>query len=233
MSSFTRPPFDGFPNKPATFGVFEDFLKPVTGWTATAIASGTAALRDDITGGAIRLSGAATTDDSGVNYQATNSGFGLELGKSVQFLARFRFGESTSSNMPDQSDLWLGLANVDTSVVASAPTAFIGFRKDDGDALLDCVIRGAGAEVAVVLGAATLAKNVWYEVAIQVTPDPTTSGRGSVTYWLNGTQIASITVAALPMSAASILTPVCAFQSGDNTGTKFLDLDYIGAQEVR
>lgn len=231
----TRPPFENFPAKPGYFGLFADFLSAgqAAAFTATAISSGAASVLDTIPGGVLKLAAAATTDDSGVNYQATNSGFGLVLDKELWFLSRVRFDETTSTDVETQSDFFAGFSVMDTSIVASAPSAGIYFRKDDGDALLDCVVRGASAEVAVVTGVATLVSDTWYELAIRIAMDPSTSGKGTVTYYVDGTQVASVNASSLPMYSASMLAPFVAFQSGNATGTKWLEVDYIGAQQKR
>jgi hypothetical protein len=231
----TRNPFENFPQRPARFGLWADFLSAwsAAAFTASLAATGTAAVIDTEVGGALRLSGAATTDDSGVNHQATNAGFGLILGKEILYLTRVRFGESTSVDMPTQCDFAAGLSVLDTTILASAPTAGIYFRKDDGDALLDVVIRGASAEVGVVTGVYSVVKDVWYELAIRISPDPSTSGKGSVTFYVDGTQVASLSASSLPMASASMLAPFVSFLSGNALGTKYVDVDFYGAEQLR
>jgi hypothetical protein len=235
MHMTTRPPFENFPQTPSSFGLWADFTSAgmASAFTSTLAASGTATVLSTEPGGAIRLSGAATTDDSGVNYQATHSGFGLVLGKEILFACRARFGESTSTDMPTQCEFAAGLSVQDTTTIASAPTDGIYFRKDDGDNLLDCVVRAGSAEVGLSTGAFTMAKDTWYSFAIRVTPDPSTSGKGTVTFYVDGASVASIQISSLPMAASAMFAPFAAFLSGNNLGTKYVDLDYLGAQQAR
>lgn len=231
----TTLPFATFPTKPNRFGVWADFCNAgqASAFTATLASSGTATIIDTEVGGVLRLSGAATTDDSGVNHQDTNAAFGLVLGKEILYQTRVRFGESTSTDMPAQCDFAAGLAVLDTTILASAPAAGFYFRKDDGDALLDCVVRAGSAEVGLSLGAFTVEKDVWYDLEIRISPDPSTSGKGTVTFYVNGSQVASISLSSLPMAGTSMLAPFNAFLSGNNLGTKYVDVDYRGAEQAR
>jgi hypothetical protein len=231
----TRAPFENFPNKPSRFGLFADFLNAgdAAGFSSFTYASGSAAVINTEVGGALRLSGNAATDDSGINHQATNAAFGLVQGKDLVYLARVRFGETTSTDMPVQCDCAAGLATLDTSIIASPPTAGIYFRKDDGDDLLDCVVRAGGLDIGLSLGVMSVAKDTWYELAIKISPDPSVSGRGNVTFYVDGQQKAGLSLSTLAMASTSMLAPFVAFLSGNNLGTKFCDVDYYGAEQVR
>lgn len=231
----TRPPFENFPSAPGYFGHWADFTSAGAAdcFTATLIASGTAAVIDTVVGGALRLSGAATTDNSGVNHQLTNAAYGLVLAKEIQYEARVRFGESTSANVVTESDMYAGLSTLDTSIVISNPTNGIYFRKDDGDTNLDCIVRFGSTDVGTAIAAATVAVDTWYVLSIRITCDSVTSGKATITFYLDGTQIASMSLSSLTMAASAMMAPMCCFLTGDGTGTKYLDVDYYGAQQQR
>lgn len=228
--------FENFPtgNPPAAYK-WEDFVtdEALTEFVATAIASGTNVVGDTDVGGVARLSGAATTDDSGCELQRDAAWLALPLGKTLRFETRIRFGETTSVLMPTQSDFFAGIGTLDASIIASAPTNGIYFRKDDGDDLLDLVVRVAGADSVSSLGAFTVAKDVWYRLGFMVTVDSVTSGKGTVTFYVDGTSYGSFTLATgLPL-VASMMSEFVAFQTGDALGTKYVDIDYIGAEITR
>lgn len=197
----------------------------------TPIAAGTLT-SNAANGGWARISGPATTDDAGGQLQARGIHV-LANDKNVSFKARGKVSETTSTNSATESDLWLGLMAVDTSIVASAPTDYVVFRKDDGGTTIKCEYRIASATaVSFTVPAATftMVAGTTYAFGISVQPR---SGANSIIEWsvdgvvvyrLTGIDLSTLTVA---------LTPSVAFQTGDATGTKFLDLDYIGSYQVR
>lgn len=227
--------FKNFPtgNPPAVHNV-HDFLtdEELTEFVATAISSGTSAVIDTEVGGVLRLSGAATTDDSGNEVQQDAGWVLLVTDKRIKFSARVRFGESTSTNMPTQSDFFCGIATLDTSIIASAPTNGIYFRKDDGDDYLDVVIRTGAAEITAIPAVYTLSKDVWYRLEIDIQMGAS-SGVGTVTFYVDGTAKYSATYAAGLPASTSAMSKFCAFQTGAADGTKYVDLDWLAVEVQR
>jgi hypothetical protein len=224
---------DNFPTgAPSWSEKVNDFLtdEELTEFVVGAISSGAGTVLDTVRHGAAQLAAAATTDDSGVEMQDDAGWIALELGKRVMFEARVKLVESTSTDVEVQSDMFVGISALDASIIASAPTDGIYFRKDDGDALLDCVIRSGSADLTVSLGAASLSSATWYRLGIDVQMDPSTANKGTVTFYVDGSAKVSLTVTGLP---TVLMGRHACFQSGNALGTKSLQVDYIAAKQQR
>lgn len=217
--------FDNFPNAPTRSGYFVDFNtdEDANQFVSTTAASGTFSVLDTLQHGFGRISGAATTDNSGSELQYDAANVALATSKHTRFTARLKVSDAT------QSDLVVGLAVLDTSLFASAPSSAIWFRKDDDDAYLDAVIRSGSSEVASSTGVYTLADDTTVTLSIDVAMT-STSNKGTVTFYVNGTSVATITNSSLP---SSIMAGTVAFISGNASGTKTCDIDYIGVDQDR
>lgn len=101
--------------------------------TTTEAGSGdaTEALASDEIGGALLITNDDADNDSD-ELQATQENWGLQAGKKMWYETRIKVSDAT------QSDLFLGLAITDTTII-DGTTDSIGFRKDDGDANIDVV----------------------------------------------------------------------------------------------
>ncbi|NDG19488.1 MAG: hypothetical protein EB117_14615 [Betaproteobacteria bacterium] len=222
---------DNFPNAATWSEYYSDFLtdEDLTEFVFSAIASGTWSVLDTVQHGVARITALATTDDCGGEAQLDAGNFALATGKTTRFITRLRLSETTSTNVAVESDFLAGLATVDTSLIASAPTDGIYFQKNDGAATVNCVIRAGGAQVGLSSGAFTLVAGTYYWLAIEIAMD-SVANKGTVTFYVNGASVATLTNSSLP---SGIMTPSVAFQTGDNTGTKFLDLDSIAADQQR
>lgn len=214
-------------------GKFYDFHsdEELTEFVATLAASGTAAVLDTAGSahyGVARLSGAATTDNSGANIHQDAETIALVTGKTTLFTARFQLNETTSTNGATESDFFAGIALQDTAWFSGEPTDGIYFRKNEGDAYLDCVVVRDDVEVGLSLAVATLATGTWYTLEIVVDMEAT-AGAGTAYFYLNGTLVGTLYSATMPYSAEEGLAMTAEFITGDNTGTKWCDVDYIGA----
>lgn len=180
----------------------------LTEFIATAVNTGTSAISDAVAGGGLLLSGAATTDDSGQNIQLDATPIKLAANESVRMMGRVTLSDAT------ESDLWFGLAVVDTSIIAGI-SDFVGFRKVDGSAALECVyIRDSGT--AETLAAVTVAANTELTLAFESYVDD--SGGGRTAFFVNGKSIGEI-VHTTNHLGENFNTPSIAFQSGTATGT--------------
>ena len=83
-----------------------------------------------------------------------------------------------------QSDLFLGLSILDTSVIASAPTDSIGFQSDDGDAQID-VRCGRNSAYTTQENVATLDTGT-HEFAFMVEPDSDDSVNATISWYIDG-----------------------------------------------
>lgn len=107
---------------------FNDFLTYTTSdWTVTETGTGTRALSSALAaaGGALVVTNGAV-DDNVNNLQLVGEAFRFHPQVPMWFAARFRVSDAT------QSDFFMGLSITDTSLVASAPSDYIGFAKADG-----------------------------------------------------------------------------------------------------
>lgn len=222
-------PFANFPAPNDWFGFFHDFLtdEDLTEGVFTAISSGTNSVLDTLSGGYGRISGAATTDDSGGEWEQDAAVFTIESGKKIQFMWKGRMSDVT------QSDFRAGIFKIDTSIIAGI-TDGIFFRSDDGDALLDISIWQGSAEVASFVGVATLVDATEFALAIEIIPSAEAVSVVNF-YSINLTTKVSTLLGSMPCTLASsvLLTAAYAFQSGDASGTKTCDADYIGARKQR
>ena len=108
----------------------------------------------DQTGGAIALVTEANDDD--VNQlQSAEEWFKLTAGKQAWFRARVKLSDVL------QSDLFIGFATTDTSIIAGT-TDSIGFRKTDGSAVLQSISEDATVET--VNTAATMVADTYVDV---------------------------------------------------------------------
>lgn len=216
---------------PLGFGIYEDFIRQdgivdLGAFDFTAIASGTIAT-SAANGGIARLSGVATTDATGAQLQAQGCHVVTD-GKFLSFKARCQINESTSTNGATESQLYLGLFPVDTSIDASLPADGIYFDKIDGATAIRCIVRVASSNVFVTT-ITNVADKSMHTYGIGITPVGTVC---SVEFTIDGVRVARVDGVAFPASSI-ILTPSVAFRAGDATGTKFLDVDYMGSWQDR
>jgi hypothetical protein len=206
-----------------------DFLsdEELTEFTATAIAGGSGAVVDTVHGGVLSLTAAATTDNSGANLQADASYLTLGLGREVIFWARAALHESTSTNAATESDIFLGLfVKADTDLTGAVVDG-VYFRKDDGDTNIDVSIHGASAASGSDNVATMVSGDVYKDFLIHVVMDPTVAAKGTATFYIDGTAVAAnVPSGAFPLVSV-ILSPGAEFNTGDNTGTKALYIDFI------
>jgi hypothetical protein len=225
MSSVVGKMFDRFPKRPQRNGIWNDFNsdEELAEFTVTSIAGGSASVVDTIPNGVLRIAGAATTDNSGAEVQRDAATVAFEVSQTYRMLGRFNLSDST------QCDFYTGLCTLDTSIIASLPTDGILLQKLDDVATLDVLVRKAGTTQVTLSAVATLASATWYEFALQVAMTSTT-GTGTVTLWLNDVVVATFSTAFLP---TGMLAEFAAMQSGNATGTKTADVDFIGLDWTR
>lgn len=220
---------------PADFGLFSDFVSNDAAVDANgpfdfvAIASGTFATQA-ANGGWIRISGVATTDDSGGQIQACGA-HACTDGKVLNYKARAQLNESTSTNVATESDAYFGLLPVDTSIVASFPADGIFFKKIDGGTAIVCVVRVGSTDVYSQTITPVMDKLV-HTYGIAIWPDSTNGAH--VEFSIDGVVVARAQGSTITLPATTVyLTPSVAFQTGDATGTKWLDVDYVGSYQKR
>lgn len=220
---------DDFHKKyPLTSGVPVTASSPYNG---TALASGTFAQTTAATGGVAVFSGAATTDNSGVQIQRDVSSASLVAAKESHFQCRMKSSDGTQ-------DEWLaGICVADTTLLdgtgtlANLPSNFsygVGFYKPDGAAdVYGFIVRNSVlvySTPAYTLTAPTSYNHFYWVIAM----DATTAGTGDAFFYVNGTliNIGSKTVTTMPYESEVVMAPAIAFNSGDASGTHTATFDY-------
>lgn len=112
---------------------------------------------------------AGATD--GLQAQFGTANYTFEAGKPVILKGAFNLADPANQNF------LFGLGTVDTTLIASAPTDFIGIANTAGVLTLR---RDVGSTVENISTTLTLTANTWFDVAIVLTPDSTTSGAGKI-----------------------------------------------------
>lgn len=248
LGQFGRFPFSSGSLPPAIF--FDDFIDeyaltsnlPVAAsspWIGTALNSGTFAQTDAVNEapGVATLSGAATTDDSGVQIQQDTEWICLNAGKWTCFTTRVKLSDGT------QDELFAGIALTDTTLIDGAGTMAAGlthtdsiaFYKPDGEATIYGIIRRdstSGAASHAVTGAISATLTDWAVLSFVVQMD-TTAGSGTVIFYINGTEVGRLSSSTMPYAAEEPLAISLATLSGVNTGTKTCKVDFVGVMQER
>lgn len=225
--------FKSFPLGPNMYEVWYDFdnEQGIDPFTGTALNSGTGAVTLDRQGGWYRLSGAATTDDSGFQIQGDMETVSFSANKRADFITKVRPSDAT------QSEIFAGFAITDTTILDGGGTFAVAditisdgvfFYKPDGQTTVyGAIIRDS------VIVASTGPHNCFADatdvvLAFKVAMDPSVAGKGTVTFYVDGLEIGKANTSTMPYDSEEILAPSIAWVTGDASGTKTLDVDYIG-----
>jgi len=209
--------------------LYDDFtgilLDATNDWTVVKDSGATAAISADTATGVLALTSAATTDDDGASIQG-NEIFQLPstAGEKLFFESRF-FASATAGSGVGQMDIWVGLCENFATNPEAAFTASnrIGFQLDDGSSLTRLITEASDTETETELAAAyNLTDDTYVTVGFIATLGTTTD---TVQFYYNrqlvGTHTTNIPTA--------LMTPAAVEVSGDATGTKSLNVDYIMA----
>jgi len=209
--------------------LYDDFtgilLDATNDWTVVKDSGATAAISADTATGVLALTSAATTDDDGASIQG-NEIFQLPstAGEKLYFESRF-FASATAGSGVGQMDIWVGLCENFATAPENAFTASnrIGFQLDDGSSLTRLITEASDTETETELAAAyNLTDDTYVTVGFIATLGTTTD---TVQFYYNrqlvGTHTTNIPTA--------LMTPAAVEVSGDATGTKSLNVDYIMA----
>lgn len=216
-SQLAKSPIITGPNPAIAFGF--DFISAseVSYFTATAVSTGTAAV-NAADGGNLRISGAATTDDSGSNLQLPNCTLNPTTGSEYHM-----DGTITLSNVA--MPFLFGFAITDTSLLASAPSDGVYLQKAKAGTALEVVVRRDSSEVKATVPGVTLAASTKYRLGLRVQFDNANPLTAIVTVTVNGDVLYNSTFANAPHD--EILVPSIAINSGSATGTQTADIDWV------
>lgn len=198
------------------FDEFQDWKLAGTdiGWARTATGAGTSVIGD--AAGGVLVNTCSTSDNDMIQAQWNSEGFALATGKPCWFEARLKINETI------QSDMFVGLIVTDTSIVVSAPSDGVWFRKDDGDTNFDFVTSASSTATATT-AVGTAVDDTYVKLGFFY------DGAGSVFGYINGVLVATHT-ANIPTTE---LAPSFAIQQGEGTNAKILSIDYIKAVQIR
>lgn len=213
---------------------FTDFFRlDADDWVITTTEAGAGSATEaiaDAPHGILVLTNDAADDDVD-QIQSAAEGFQFIAGKKLSFKTRFKVNDAT------QSDLLIGLAIRDTSLIASAPSDGIYFRKNDGDKLLDFVVakNGTASELLGVAGTATeLADDTFVTVEFYYNGGPVGASTGveagRIEAYVNNIRVGSLPLTNAPDDEA--LAVSFAIMNGEAVA-KVLSIDYVLARQQR
>ena len=149
-------------------------------WTVTEVGTSLQKLTDERNGVLALTSGASENDGSNLQLGGTGDGetvgecFLPAVGKNLWFEIKLKSDDVT------EHDFFVGLAIQDTAICASYPADLIGFRTDDGDALLDFTSASTAAGATSDTGIHTLVNDTYVTLGFKVT------GTDKIEYYVNG-----------------------------------------------
>lgn len=207
---------------PDFFEISDDFvgivLNATNTWTVVKDSGASVAIIADTTGGEVTLLSAATTDNDGASIQG-NEIFTVAADKDIFFETRIKCSDA------DQTDICVGL----TVNFASDPEAMltaadrIVFQVDDGDASILCKTEKSGSETSTDSGI-DMVDATYIVLGFSV------NSANSVQFFINGALVATHTTNIVDDEN---LTVAAMSLSGNATGTRATDLDYIIAAQTR
>lgn len=203
---------------PEVVEYFNDFLVSqdyaAGDWVVTETQAGaTQAIAADVVNGALLLTNSAADDD--VNQlQGAEEWLKLSSGKKLWFEAKIQTSDAT------QSDLFIGLATTDTSIVAGT-TDSCGFRKTDGDPALIAVTEDNTTETTTTL--ADMADATWVTLGFYW------DGASSVSFYVDRALVATHTS---NIEQTNALALTLTLQNGEAVA-KTLTVDYVYVAQER
>lgn len=218
--------WDDFYIQGRPFGKHSIYFNDFQAWVADAwtVTEATAATQDSddarngiltITSGAGENQGAQIQLGGTGDDETTGECWAPAAGKNLWFETYVALNDVT------QSDFFVGFHVQDTSVIAGRGSDYIGFRSDDGDALLDCE-SAASSSASEQTSLATLADATYIKLGFKVT------GTAKVEYYVN--DVLSATISTNIPTALMKLT--LAHLSGEAAAND-LSIDYVVACQDR
>ena len=208
-------PVENFFNPNKAYHYFEDFLRfNDDEWTVTVVSGGTGTstvVLAALAAGWARVNCAADENDGG-QAQLDAVTFALPAAGKVWFEARVEVTEEVT-----QSDWFIGLLALDTSIIAGVPNNHVYFHKDDGDIKIDFANDKAGTPTANA------------EVADSVVDTPIRLGF----YWDGTTLTAYVNGVAVATSTTNIPTAAMAIAFGYLNGAGSAQNDGFNVDWIR
>lgn len=214
-SKFSALGLSGSPSPTFNHQYFDDFDTYTAGhWTVTEQGSATQALTSG-DGGLLLITNAAADNDS-TEMQLTIGTFTYDASKDLFFGIRFQVNDAT------QSDIAVGLANIDTTVIDGTNDA-VYFTKADGTTSVSFGVGNDGT-FTTATGVATLADATNMELAFAYN-----SNDGLFHYYVDGVDSGTSVTTNAPDAN---LAPTICIQNGA-TAAKTMTIDYVWAAKKR
>jgi hypothetical protein len=203
-----------------------DFLQFITDeWTSTLVEGGageSTITLADLAHGNLLLTCDANEND-GINLQLGGTAEGETTGESFAAVASKNLYFETRLKLNDvtQTDFFVGLHVEDTAIIASKGSDYIGFRSDDGDALLDAET-SASSSASDTASLATLVDDTFVKLGFRIT------GTSKIEYWVDDTLTATIT-SDIPTALMKLSIAVLTGEAVANT----MHVDYVFIAQER
>lgn len=210
-----------------SYEFFDDFFEfdptATTGrWVVVEDTAGnTQALSDDLAGGVLKLTNAATSDNDGSQVSLVSAPFLLAAGKDLWFEARVKCGAGAT-----QVDVIVGLVALGedlTGVADNRPADGIVFFKDDGATTVAFGSSKNGTDTGTNTDVGTMGTG-WHTYGFFV------SGLTSATPYFDGVADTAITATFCDDES---LAPFFLVRNGDGTTTQTLEIDYVKVVQLR
>jgi hypothetical protein len=194
----------------------------LTPFTKTQIAGGDGSIivAED---GVLRIVGAATTDDSGAQFQLTSAPIAFVAGGFAQLATRI-----FSDTVPE----WLvGLCAIDASLIASAPANGIYLHKAANTTAVKLFIYAATVKTLEVTLTTAAFDEKWQDFTLAIAPSTRDNKIGRVSVFSGEDVVYETLETTLP--TAALLSPSIAAQSGSAAGTQSVDFDLLIVRATR
>ena len=205
---------------PLTHTVFFDdfykYLPSATDWVLTETQAGATQAQTAGHGGQLLFTNTAADNDV-VSIQHSGVGqFAFASGRKAWMSTRFQVSDAT------QTDVFIGLASVDTSPIASLPTTYAAFVKDD-DAATIVFKTSAGYNSGVL---ATVTAATWMRCSMYY------DGASTIQIWVDGTLVHTGNVAAFSsLFPSAVVLPTIALQNGEAVAKTMTTDFFLAAME--
>ncbi len=209
-----------FPRAPKYVGQQWEFLtdENLNDWVGTAIASGTASVIDTNSAGengVVRFANAATTEDSGYQFQVDAECVQLDGAEEYGMVSRVRASDA------DQCDILIGFGITDTTLLGSAPSDGVYLLKADGSATVSLVVRSGSTTQQTESLDITLEDSTYIDLTLRIRNH--SGAAADIEVYADGNLVETVSVTAMPTAEA--LTPSVAWLSGAPANQTF-DWDY-------
>jgi hypothetical protein len=220
-------------HRPAWTGLHFDFIDKgdLASFTGTAIAAGTVAQVAGAGGanGVIRLSGAATTANSGYQLQTPANHYAFNYLKGANFITSIKLSDSTLLD-----GFLFGLVPTGTDIIGTVPTDGVWLQKPINSTGLN-LCYGSGSTI-TTYALPFVFDNNSHTFSVQVNPD-IVAGNGQIVVLVDGQTIYDTHIAFNSFSAALNLPPSTTYlalsiaqRTGSAVGTQYFDVDFIRAR---